>query len=160
VTASATIQTMSTKTANAVTMAEEATATGDDITIVKLPQGEEDGGVPTYAPFYDRYFNGVADYTNMNAVWKTLMADFLHHMLHEKRYEIGVVQVKRVYQEQIPDTGFSIAPDATTSDPPSAMQAFTVYPICPHIVASCPYIAFGKALASNIARVFNINLIP
>lgn len=122
VTASAAIQTMGTKTANAITIAEEATVTGNDLTIVKLPQGEEDGGVPTYAPFYDRYFNGVADYTNANAAWKTLMASFLCHMLHERRYEIGVVQVKRAYQEQIPDIDFSLAAidNALTNPPPTA----------------------------------------
>ncbi|GAH77163.1 unnamed protein product, partial [marine sediment metagenome] len=103
-------------------VAEEATATGDDLTIVKLPQGEEDGGVPSYAPYFDRYFNGVADYTNANAAWKALMADFLHHMLHEMRFEEGIVQVKRVYQEQIPDSDFSLAAidNVLTNPPPSA----------------------------------------
>lgn len=122
VTASATILTMATKTANAFTVAEEATGTGNDLTIVKLPQGEQDGGSPSYSPFYDRYFNGVADYTNANAVWKALMAGFLHHMLHEKRFGEGTVQIKRAYQEQIPDSDFSkTAIDTTlTADPPSA----------------------------------------
>ncbi|MBA7623302.1 hypothetical protein ES703_30696 [subsurface metagenome] len=122
VTASAAIQTMGSEAANAIIIAEEATATGDDLTIVKLPQGEEDGGVPSYAAYFDRYFNGVADYTNANAAWKVLMAKFLHHMLHEKRFEPGVVQVKRVYQEQIPDTDFSLAAidNGLTANPPSA----------------------------------------
>ncbi|MBA7620066.1 hypothetical protein ES703_27409 [subsurface metagenome] len=122
VTASATILTMASKTANAETKAEEASTTGDDLTIVKLPQGEQDGGSPTYAPFYDRYFNGVADYTNANAVWKALMAEFLHHMLHEKRFGEDTVQLKRVPQEQIPATDFSLAAIDVdlTSDPPSA----------------------------------------
>lgn len=122
VTASAAIQTMGAKATNAVTMAEEATGTGVDLTIVKLAQGEEDDGTPTYAPYYDRYFNGVADYTNANAAWKTLMEGFLHHMLHEKRYEIGVVQVKRTYQEQVPDTDFALAAidNALGANPPNA----------------------------------------
>ena len=122
VTASAAIQTMGTAAANAITIAEEATATGIELTIVKLPQGEEDGGVPSYAPYFDRYFNGVADYTNANAAWKALMAKFLHHMLHEKRFEVGIVQLKRVYQEQIDDTDFSLAviDDTLTNPPPSA----------------------------------------
>jgi len=122
VTASATIQTMATKATNATTKAEEATGTGTDLTIVKLKQGLQDDGSPSYAPFYDRYFNGVADYTNANAVWKVIMAGFLHHMLHEKRFDEGIVQLKRVYQEQIPDTDFALAAIdvALTSDPPSA----------------------------------------
>jgi len=122
VTASATIQTMETKATNATTKAEEASGIGADLTIVKLKQGLQDGGSPTYAPFYDRYFNGVADYTNANAVWKALMAGFLHHMLHEKRFGEGTVQLKRVPQEQIPDTDFALAAidDTLTADPPSA----------------------------------------
>ena len=122
VTASTTIQTLVTKAANALTIGEEATGIGTDLTIVKLPQGEQDDGSPSYSPFYDRYFNGVADYTNANAVWKALMAEFLHHMLHEKRFGEGTVQLKRVYQEQIPDTDFSLAAIDVdlTSDPPAA----------------------------------------
>ncbi|MBA7610102.1 hypothetical protein ES703_17307 [subsurface metagenome] len=122
VTASATIQTMATKATNATTKAEEATGTGTDLTIVKLKQGEQDDGSPTYAAFYDRYFNGVADYTNANAAWKAIMAGFLHHMLHEKRFGEGTVQLKRVPQEQIPDTDFALAAidNTLTADPPSA----------------------------------------
>lgn len=122
VTASATIQTMETKATNATTKAEEATGTGIDLTIVKLKQGLQDGGTPSYAPFYDRYFNGVADYTNANAAWKAIMASFLHHMLHEKRFGEGTVQLKRVYQEDIPGTDFDLAviDDTLTTDPPSA----------------------------------------
>ncbi|GAH89026.1 unnamed protein product, partial [marine sediment metagenome] len=73
-------------------------------------------------PFYDRYFNGVANYTLANAAWKALMAGFLHHMLHEKRFGEGTVQLKRAYQEQIPATDFELtAIDAALgSDPPSA----------------------------------------
>ncbi|MBA7558435.1 hypothetical protein ES708_00038 [subsurface metagenome] len=122
VTASATIQTMATKAGNATTKAEEASGTGTDLTIVKLKQGLQDDGSPTYAPFYDRYFNGVADYTNANAVWKAIMAGFLHHMLHEKRFGEDTVQLKRVPQEQIPDTDFALAAidNTLTADPPSA----------------------------------------
>ena len=116
VTASAAIQTMGTAAANAITIAEEATATGIELTIVKLPQGEEDGGVPSYAPYFDRYFNGIADYTNANAAWKAPMAEFLHHMLHEKRFDEGIVQVKRAYQEQIPDDDASDTATTTEAD--------------------------------------------
>jgi len=124
VTASAAIQTMATKATNATTKAEEATGTGIDLTIIKLKQGSQDGGSPTYAPFYDRYFNGVADYTNANAVWKAIMAGFLHHMLHEKRFGEGTIQLKRVPQEQIPDTDFSkTAIDTTLTNPPPSADA-------------------------------------
>lgn len=117
VTASATIYKMSTKTTDAISIAETATGTGNDhFTIVKLPQGEEDGGTPAYAPFYDRYFNGVADYTNANAVWKALMAGFFHHMLHEKRFGEDVLAAKRVYQEQIPDDDVSDTATTTEAD--------------------------------------------
>lgn len=124
VTASATIYKMSTKATNAVSIAETATGTGNNhYTIVKLPQGEEDGATPSYAPFFDRYFVGVADFTNMNAAFKALLEELYHHCLHEKRWtdEI-VVQVKRVYQEQIPDSDFTLAAIDTvlTNPPPSA----------------------------------------
>jgi len=128
VTASATIQTLATKATNASTKAEEASGTGPDLTIIKLPQGEQDDGSPTFAPFYDRYFNGVADYTNANAVWKALMAGFLHHMLHEKRFGEDTVQLKRVPQEQIPDTDFELTAidTALTAAPPSADAANSI----------------------------------
>ncbi|MBA7608866.1 hypothetical protein ES703_16050 [subsurface metagenome] len=128
VTASVAIQTLETEAANAIVIGEEATVTGTDLTIIKLPQGEQDDGSPTYAPFYDRYFNGVADYTNANAVWKALMAGFLHHMLHEKRFGEGTVQLKRAYQEKIPDVDFSktAIDTALGSDPPSADAANSI----------------------------------
>ncbi len=128
VTALAAIQTLETEAANAIVIGEEATGTGTDLVIIKLPQGEQDDGDPTYAPFYDRYFNGVADYTNANAVWKALMAGFLHHMLHEKRFGEGTVQLKRSYQEKIPDSDFSLAAidTALTANPPSADAANSI----------------------------------
>ena len=128
VTISATIQTLATEAANAIVLGEEATATGIDLTIIKLPQGEQDDGAPSYSSFYDRYFNGVADYTNANAVWKALMAGFLHHMLHEKRFGEGTVQLKRVPQEHIPDSDFDLdtIDDGLTVDPPSADVANSI----------------------------------
>ena len=128
VTASAIILTLETEGANASTKAEEAIATGNYLTVIKLHQGEQDDGDPTYSPFYDRYFIGVADYTNANAAWKALMAGFLHHMLHEKRFGEGTVQLKRAYQEQIPDTDFELAAIDTTltADPPSADTANSI----------------------------------
>jgi len=122
VTVSTAIQTLETEAANAIVIGEEAIGTGTDLTIVKLKQGLQDDGSPTYAPFYDRYFNGIANYTLANTAWKALMAGFLHHMLHEKRFGEDTVQLKRVPQEKIPASDFSkTAIDATlTADPPSA----------------------------------------
>lgn len=132
VTASTTIYKMETKAANAVKIAETAVAAANaHLTIVKLPQGLEDDGTPSYAPFFDRYFVGVADYTNMNAAWKAIMEELIMHCVMEKRFSGEVVVVpKRVYQEDIPDTGFSISPDDTlTSPPPSADPANSVVDI-------------------------------
>ena len=128
VTASTTIYTMATKAANAVELGQEATGTGNDLTMVKLPQGEQDGGTPAYTPFFDRYFIGVGDFTNMNAVFKAILDDLFHHAVHEKRFDEVVVQVKSVYQEQIPDTDFSkTAIDTTlTTDPPNADAANSI----------------------------------
>jgi len=122
VTASATIYTMATKATNAIELGQEATGTGNDITMVKLPQGVQDGGSPTYAPFFDRYFIGVGDFTNMNAAFKAILDDLFMHTVMEKRFDEGLVQVKRVYQEDIPDSDFSLAAIdvALTTDPPSA----------------------------------------
>ena len=97
------------------------------LTLLKLPQGEQDDGSPTYAPFFDRYFVGVGDFTNMNTAFKSIMDELVHHCVHEKRFEEGLA-VKRVYEEQIPDTGFSLAAVDTTlsSDPPSADAANSI----------------------------------
>ncbi|MBA7531727.1 hypothetical protein ES705_23948 [subsurface metagenome] len=56
------------------------------------------------------------------------MAGFLHHMLHEKRFGEGTVQLKRVPQEKIPDSDFNLAAiDAIlTVDPPSADLANSI----------------------------------
>ena len=123
VTASAEIFAMNTKATAAVTLAEEATGTGDHLTIVMLSGGDDDGATPAYAAFYDRFFIGVADYTNMNSVWKGAMSRIIHHLIHEKRYTLEeLVQVKRAFQEDIPDTDFALAAidDALTDDPPAA----------------------------------------
>ena len=122
VTASATIYTMATKATNAIEIGQEATGTGNDLTMVKLPQGEQDDGTPTYSPFFDRYFVGVGDFTNMNTAFKALLQRLIDHTIHEKRFAEGLVSVKRVYEEQMPDTDFSLAAvDPTLSnDPPSA----------------------------------------
>ncbi len=124
VTASTTIYKMETKTANAVTLAETATGTGNNhLTFVLLPQGQDDGGTPAYAPDFDRYFIGVADFTNINAAYSAMLEEFYDHILHEVRFSPAVVVTpKRVFQEQVPDTDFSLAAIDTTlgSDPPSA----------------------------------------
>ncbi len=123
VTASATIYAMNTKTANAVTLAEEATGTGNHLTIVMLQQGQDDGGTPAYAPDFDRYFLGVANFTEINAAFTAILEEFYDHIIHEVRYSSEVVVTpKRVYQEDIPDTDFSLAAIDTvlTSDPPAA----------------------------------------
>lgn len=126
VTASAAIQAMNTKAAAAITLAEEATGTGDHLTIVILSAGDDNDATNAYAAFFDRYFVGVGDYTNMNSVFKAIMVKLIHHMIHEKRFsEDNVVQVKGVYKEQIPDTDFSktAIDNALSSNPPSADAA-------------------------------------
>ena len=123
VTASTTIYTMATKTANAVTLAEEDTGTGNDLTLVLLPQGLDDGGTPAYAPEFDRYFIGVGNFTEINDVFTAILEELYDHILHEVRFSSEVVVTpKRVYQEDIPDTDFSLAAIDTAlgSDPPSA----------------------------------------
>ncbi len=67
VTAAAAIYAMNTKCAAAVTIAEEATGTGNHLTIVRLLAGDDNGAVPAYAAFSDRDVFGVGDVTNMNA---------------------------------------------------------------------------------------------
>jgi len=128
--ASANIYAMNTKTANAVTLAEEATGTGNHLTAVRLVAGEENEA--GYAAFYDRYFIGVGDYTNMNAVWLAIMEELVMHCIMEKRFtEEAVVQVKGVYQEDIPDTDFALAAIDTvhTVDPPACDAANSVVDI-------------------------------
>ncbi len=123
VTAAATVYTMATKTANAITLAEEDTGTGTDLTMVVLQQGQDDGGTPAYAPDFDRYFLGVANFTEINAVFTAILEEFYDHTIHEVRFSSEtVVTPKRVYQESIPDTDFSLAAIDTvlTSDPPAA----------------------------------------
>jgi len=120
VTASAELETMASVSGDVISLAEEKTATGNDITMAILRGGDADGeGV---IPNYDRVFVGVKDYTNANAVFKALMALLWEHLIHERRVAEVVVTPKRVYQEDIPDTDFSkTAIDTTlTTDPPSA----------------------------------------
>jgi len=113
VTASAAIYAMNTKATAAVTLAEAATGTDDHLTVVRLLAGEENEA--GYAAFYDRYFVGVGDYTNMNAVWLAVMADLVMHCVMEKRFtEEAIVQVKGVYQEDVPDT--DVTDTATTTE--------------------------------------------
>ena len=133
VTASATIYKMQTKTANAITLAETATGTGNNhLTFVILAQGQDDGGTPAYAPDFDRYFIGVADFTNINAAFTSILEEFYDHILHEVRFSPEVVVTpKRVYQEDIPDTDFSLAAIDTAlgSDPPAADAANSIVDI-------------------------------
>jgi len=123
VTASANIYAMNTITAASVELAQVDSHVDDHITALRLSAGEENEA--GYAAFYDRYFVGVGDYTNMNAVWKAVMAELVMHCVMEKRFtEEAVVQVKGVYQEDIPDTGFSLAAvDPTLTNPPPAADA-------------------------------------
>lgn len=123
VTTAATIYTIATKTANAITLAEEETAVGNNITCLILPQGLEDGGDPAYAPDFDRVFFGLADAGKANDTAKDIYFHLYEYLLHEVRFSPEVVVTpKRVYQEDIPDTDFSLeAVDATlTANPPSA----------------------------------------
>lgn len=123
VTASATIYTIATAGTNVVEFGQEADGT-NLLTLLKLPQGEDDDGTVPYAPFFDRYFIGVADFTNMNATFKAILASLCMHCVMEKRFlEDGVVNAKRVYQEQIPDTAISISPDDTLTNPPPNADA-------------------------------------
>lgn len=115
VTSAATIYTIGTKTANAVTLAEEATATGNDITCLLLRQGSDDGGVEAYAPDFDRVFFGIGDAGKANDTLKDIYFALFEHMLHEKRYSPEVlVTPKRVYQEDIRDT--DVSDTATTTE--------------------------------------------
>jgi len=121
VTASANIYAMNTITAASVELAQVDSHVDDHITFSRLSAGEENEA--GYAAFYDRYFVGVGDYTNMNAVWKAAMAELTMHCVMEKRFtEEAVVQVKGVYQEDVPDTDFALAAIDTvlTNPPPSA----------------------------------------
>jgi len=130
VTASATIYTIATAGTNVVEFGQEANGT-NLLTLLKLPQGEQDDGTPTYSPFFDRYFIGVGDFTNMNTAFKSILEELVMHTIMEKRFAEGLVSVKRVYEEQIPDTGFSLAAVDTTltNDPPSADAANSVVDI-------------------------------
>ena len=130
VTASATIYTIATAGTNVVEFGQEANGT-NLLTLLKLPQGEQDDGSPTYSPFFDRYFIGVGDFTNMNTAFKSILEELVMHAIMKKRFAEGLVSVKRVYEEQIPDTGFSLAAvDPTLSnDPPSADAANSVVDI-------------------------------
>jgi len=121
VTTAATIYTIGTKGANAVTLAEEV-VTSTDITFLILFQGLEDDGDPAYAPAFDRVCFGIGDAGKANDTAKGIYFKLYEHLLHEKRFSPElVVTPKRVYQEQIPDTGFDIAPDVDlTVSPPSA----------------------------------------
>ena len=125
VTAAANIYAMNTKTAAAVTLAEEATGTGNHLTIVRLLAGDDNGATPAYAAFYDRYFIGVGDYTNMNAAWKTLMEDLIAHAIFEKRFsEEPALKAKGLYIEDIPDTDFALAAiDTVLTNPPPGADA-------------------------------------
>lgn len=125
VTAAANIYAMNTKAAAAVTLAEEATATGNHLTIVRLLAGYDNAAAIPYAAFYDRYFVGVGDYTNMNAVWKAVMAELIMHCVMEKRFtEEVAVKAKGIYVEDIPGTGFALAAiDTVLTNPPPAADA-------------------------------------
>ncbi len=125
VTAATGIDAMNTKAAAATTLAEEATGTGNHLTAVRLKSGDDDGATPAYAPFFDRYFIGVNDYTNMNDAWKAVMSILAMHCIMEKRFsEEAIVQVKRAYQEDIPATDFALAAiDTVLTNPPPAADA-------------------------------------
>ncbi|KKL63928.1 hypothetical protein LCGC14_2170170, partial [marine sediment metagenome] len=126
VTAASEIETMASVSGDTISIAEEAIATGNDITMAVLRNGTADGS--GNIPSFDRYFIGVKDFTNMNATFKAIMVELWHHVVHEVRFSEVVVTPKRVFQEQIPDTGFSRAAVDTTlsSDPPSADTANSV----------------------------------
>lgn len=116
-TTAATIYTMATKTTNAHTYAEEATGTGNDLVMVYLLQGQDDGGTPAYAPSFDRCFFGIADMGKINDTCKTIIEHLYEHLLHEQRWSAEAVVVpKRGYQEDIPDTDVSDTATTTESE--------------------------------------------
>lgn len=129
VTAAANIFAMNTKCAAAITLAEEATGTGNHLTVVRLLAGDDNGAATPYAAFYDRYFIGVADYTNANAVWLAAMEELTMHCVMEKRFtETEAVVTKGIYVEDIPDTDFNLAAIDTvlTNPPPTADPANSI----------------------------------
>lgn len=129
VTASATLETMASVSGSTIKVAEEATGTGNDTTIAVLRQGTEDGSGVVH-PF-DRYFIGIKDFTLADSTFKTIMAALWHHLVFEVRFGEVTASVKRNFEEQVPDTGFSLASvDVTlSSDPPSADAANRVVDI-------------------------------
>lgn len=129
VTASATLDTMASVGGSTINVAEEDTASGNDITMAVLRQGTADAsGVE---PNFDRYFIGVKDFTLANATFKAIMALLWAHVVHEVRFSEVTVTPKRVFQEVIPDTGFSLASVDTglSGDPPSADSVNSVIDI-------------------------------
>ncbi len=123
VTASAELETMASVSGSTISVAEEAVATGNDITMAVLRQGTEDGSGIKH-PF-DRYFIGIKDFTNADSTFKAIMVDLWHHVVQENRFSEVTVFTKRGFEEQIPDTGFSLAAVDTAlgADPPSADAA-------------------------------------
>ena len=99
VTGSATLETVTTEGTNAVVLAEEAVATGNDNTILFLSQGEEDDGSPEYIPLFDRYFFGICDFTLIDATGKAIFRTLVDHATHEKKFgEEGTVRARGVIE--------------------------------------------------------------
>ena len=81
------------------------------------------GGTPAFSPDFDRYFMGVGNFTEINDAFTEILEELYDHVLHEKRFSSEVIVTpKRVYQEDIADTDFSLAAidTALASDPPAA----------------------------------------
>jgi len=130
VTASANIFALNTITAASTELAQEATATGNHITISRLLAGDQNE--VGYAAFYDRYFVGVGDYTNMNDVWKAVMEELVMHCVMEKRFtEEAVVKAKGIFVENIPSPDFALVAidNVLTNPPPTPDAANTIVEI-------------------------------
>lgn len=122
ITASATLETLDTKAANAIEFAQQQGA-GTKIVSLYLPGGLDDDGAVPYAPPYSRYFIGVSNFTLAELTFLQATAALGDHLVQESRYTSEIViNIKRTYQEAIPDVEFSkTAIDTTlTADPPSA----------------------------------------
>lgn len=128
-TASAEIETMASVSGGTISVAEEKIATGNDITMAVLKQGVADGSGVLHN--FDRYFIGIKNFTLANSTFKAIMTDLWRHVIQEVRFGEVVVTPRRVFQEQVPDTGFSLAAvdTALSADPPSADAANSIVDI-------------------------------
>ncbi len=128
ITASATLETLDTKATNAIETVQQQ-GVGTKIISLFLAGGEEDGGAVPYTVPYSRHFIGTPNFTLLNDTFDAAIAVVGDHVVQEARYTGAVdVNVKRTYQESIPDVEFSKSAIDTTlsSNPPSADSANSI----------------------------------